>query len=158
MQKAPGQSDQGQVDLKRGPWGFGGPCMVRYRSRAAEVPLGSQKMREEAQTAHATQKAVAGGVRRGVQKAPDLGGQSQTRGWSLLLGGSQAWMNEQYSSQVWHRSCWFRKADSASRHVIVRPHLYHLGYTPCVADGFRGLDRFVSWLRNLWLVLWRAMT
>jgi hypothetical protein len=92
------------------------------------------------------------------KKAPDLGGQSQTRGWSLLLGGSQAWMNEQYSSQVWHRSCWFWKADSASRPVIVRPHLYHLGYTPCVADGFRGLDRFVSWLRNLWLVLWRAMT
>jgi hypothetical protein len=60
MQKAPGQLDQGQVDLKRGPWGYGGPCMLRYRSRAVEVPLGSQKIREEAQTAHATQKAVAG--------------------------------------------------------------------------------------------------
>jgi len=94
MQKAPGQSDQGQVDLKRGPWGYGGPCMLRYRSRAAEVPLGSQKMREEAQTAHATQKAgpgsAAGDVRLVVQKAPDLGGQWQTRDGSHWLGGSQA--------------------------------------------------------------------
>ncbi len=91
------------------------------------------------------------------KKAPDLGGQSRTRGWSLLLGGSQAWMNEQYSSQVWHRSGWFRKADSASRPVIVRPHLYHLDNTPFVANGFRGLARFASWLRNLWLEYWRAM-
>ena len=94
MQKAPGQSDQGQIDLKRGPWGYGGPCMLRYRSRAAEVPLGSQKMREEAQTARATQKAgpgsAAGDVRHAVQKAPDLGGQWQTRGGSHWLGGSQA--------------------------------------------------------------------
>ncbi len=163
MQKAPGQSDQGQVDLERGPWGFGGPCMLRYRSRAVEVPLGSQKNTRGSSNSSCNAKGGGRAPRPEAldvryKKTPDLGGQSQTRGWSLLLGGSQAWMNEQYSSQVWHRSCWFQKADSASRPVIVRPHLYHLDNTPCVADGFRGLDRFASWLQNLWLELWLAMT
>jgi hypothetical protein len=51
-----------------------------------------------------------------------------------------------------------RKAESASRPVIVRPYLYHLDNTPFVVDGFRRLDRFASWLQNLWLELWRAMT
>jgi hypothetical protein len=93
------------------------------------------------------------------KKAPDLGGQSQTRGWSLLLGGSQAWVNEQYSSQVWHWSYWFWKANSSVAARDRQAHLYHLGNIPCVADGFRGLDRVAaSWLRNLSLELWRAMT
>ena len=85
MQKAPGQSDQGQVDLKRGPWGFGGPACIDIALKLQKFRLDHQKCaRKLKQLMHLAKcggrASAAEGVRQAVPKAPDPAIWAQTRG------------------------------------------------------------------------------
>ena len=85
MQKAPGQSDQGQVDLKRGPWGFGGPECIDIALKLQKFRLDHKKCaRKLKQLMHLAKcggrASAAEGVRQAVLKAPDPAIWDQTRG------------------------------------------------------------------------------
>ena len=65
----------------------GGGGLTARRSRCAEERAPS----------------TAGGVRAPYKKAPGLAIWNQTKGRRVLLGGNQAWMNKQHSSQACRR-------------------------------------------------------